>query len=169
MNPDTASEWQKSLGWWEKGSAETTKISPSQSDLSRAQELLEGLLKGVPHAHFWRGLTTQDWKPGLLAGMAQFCTSNPISRAQEPNRKVLPPFEVCLQMLNGPSSPEVQDLVYLILQKAEHALNPTQRDKLQAHFEQAAGQTPLSELATRTAERLNFRVSGVGSGGTTVA
>jgi hypothetical protein len=159
MNPDTAAEWRTHIQWWEDRSKGLATISTTPVELLRAQELLEGLLPAWTRGQFWRNLPPEDWKAGLLGAMAQYHTINPTSHAREPNRKVLPPFDVCVQMLNEQSSPEVRDLVYLIFQEAEYQLTPVMRQDLQKHFEEIAKQPEPSALAMGTATRLNFRIS----------
>ncbi len=91
--------------------------------------------------------------------MAQYRTINPTSNAREPNRKVLPPFNVCVGMLGEQSSQEVRDLVYLILQEAEYQITPAMRQDLHKHFEEVVKQPAPSALAMGTAIRLNFRMT----------
>jgi|GEM_PF-6959527 len=159
MNPDTQAEWARRFEAWEKVSPELTKIQASPQELIRAQELLEALVSGAPRAAFWRSVEPEDYKVGLLAALAQYKAYSPLSKAPEPNKKTLPPFEVCVKMLGSDSSPEVKDLTYLLLQKAEYALTPDQRKELQVHFDQTALATPLKSLARETAERLNFKLA----------
>jgi hypothetical protein len=146
MNPVTVAEWRRPLDWWERQASELTKIAPNQCELSRAAQLLEHLVQHVPRSEFWRNVPEQDWKPALLAAMAQFHTESALSGAHEGNRKLLPPFDVCLQILNRSDSLQVRDLVYIILQKVEYPLTPEQRSQLERHFQGVTS----SKLAQRT-------------------
>jgi hypothetical protein len=159
MNPATRAEWEQRLTWWERVSPELPRIEVSAQDLSRAQELLEVLVKDAPRATFWRTVKPEDYKVGLLAALAQYKAYSPLSKAPEPNKKTLPPFDVCVKILTSDCPPEVKNLIYLLLQKAEYTLTPDQRTELQAHFDQTALTTPVNTLARETAERLNFRLA----------
>lgn len=159
MNPDTVSEWQTHIQWWDERSKGLTTINATPTELIRAQELLEKLLPAWTRGQFWRELAPEDWKAGLLGAMAQYHTICPTSNAREPNRKVLPPFPVCVGMLGEQSSQEVRDLVYLILQEAAYQLTPVMREDLQRHFEDVVKQPSPSPLAMATASRLNFRIT----------
>ena len=157
IDPDTAQEWHRRLQWWENQANGAAAIRASNQELTRAQQLLEQLVRAFPRPEFWRSLSDSDLKCALIAAMAQNRGINPASGVQEPNRKILPPFDVCLKILNNAAMREDHLLVYSILQNGDYILNSSQRDELGKHFTAAMREGALSPLATQTMERLNFR------------
>ncbi len=156
VDPIVAQEWLNNLLWWEKKSDGLATITPSLTALQRAQQLLEGILLKWTPGNFWREIRPEDRHAALLAAMAQHRTYNPISKSLEPNQKVLPPFDLCLQMLEEHAG-ENRVLVYLILREGNYLINEEMQKNLGTHFERVMKEPDLSPLARLTAERLGFR------------
>ena len=157
IDPETAREWHKRLQWWEGQTGGTLAINPTDQELTRAQELLEKIVKSFPRIELWRSLAQADFKCALLAAMVQHRATNATSGVQEPNRRVLPPFDVCVKILADTAASDSHELIHGILQNGEYTLNTSQREELEKQFTDAITNGTLSPFAALTMERLNFR------------